>query len=87
MASRQKMTHAFLTPVARQLPDKPLSELGLPTRARNALQNGGIRSLSDILEWSVHELRSLPNCGDTTITAIRRILESLQASDHGASPQ
>lgn len=87
MASRPKTTHAYFTTDARQLDDLPLSELGLPTRARNALQNGGIKSLRDILEWPVRELRALPNCGDTTIAAIRRILDSLQASERGASLQ
>ena len=83
MASHQKKTHAYLTTGAEHLPDTPLTELALPTRAKNALLNGGIRSLSDILEWPVHELRALPNCGDTTIVAIRRILDSLQGDGHG----
>ncbi|MCE9520969.1 MAG: hypothetical protein K8S25_00890 [Alphaproteobacteria bacterium] len=52
----------------------PVADLGLPKRAVNALRAGGIERLNDIVEWSEHELRALPNCGAATIEALRTIL-------------
>ena len=62
-------------PAIPSLNPVPISELGLPTRACNALRSWGIDCLGDLLQWSERELRTLPNCGPITIQAIQEIRE------------
>lgn len=44
----------------------PLSVLGLPKRATNALLRSGIMRLSDVTEWTERDLKTLPNFGPTS---------------------
>lgn len=56
------------------LPDDPVTALGLPPRALNALHGAGIRLLKDAADWSARDLLSLPQMGPATLAAIRLAL-------------
>jgi DNA-directed RNA polymerase alpha subunit len=73
----------FLVERRKSLPNIPIRELDLPTRAKNALLGGGIQSLSDMADWRESELLTLPHCGPATIDALRTIISRLA----GASRQ
>ncbi len=67
----------FLVERRLSLPNIPIRELDLPTRAKNALLGGGIQSLSDMADWRESELLTLPHCGPATIDALRAIIARL----------
>lgn len=58
------------------LPDHPITALGLPPRALNALHGAGIRLLKDAADWSARDLLSLPQMGPATLAALREALRT-----------
>lgn len=51
-----------------------IAQLGLPTRARNALLRAGIRTLEEASEWSERDLLSLPHFGRASVQSLRAYL-------------
>lgn len=73
----------FLVERQTSLPNIPIQQLDLPTRAKNALLGGGIHSLSDMADWRESDLLTLPHCGPATVDALRAIISRLAgASRH-----
>lgn len=67
----------FLLEAGASLPDIPIRNLDLPTRAKNALLSGGIQSLSDMADWRESDLLTLPHCGPATVDALKAIIMRL----------
>ena len=68
----ERRSMAFL-PASDQMPDfqsKPLTALGLPMRALNAMHAAGILTLRDAANWSLRELQSLPQFGPASIRTL-----------------
>ena len=67
------------TGVAKKL-GTPIDEMGLPTRAVNALHRNGIEYVEQILHFDMKSLLRLRNMGEKTAQEIR---EKLHALDFG----
>lgn len=53
---------------------KPISALGLTTRAANCLKAESIDTIGQLLQWSRSGLNKIPNCGRRTVQEIEDAL-------------
>jgi DNA-directed RNA polymerase alpha subunit len=53
---------------------QPLALLGLPGRALNALHAAGLSTLRDAADWSLRDLKTLPQVGPAALTALQDAL-------------
>ena len=57
--------------------DRPLAEFEMSVRARNGLENIGVKTIGDIAAKTEDELLGIKNFGATSLSEIKQILESL----------
>lgn len=57
--------------------DRPLSEFEMSVRARNGLENIGVKTIGDVAAKTEDELLGIKNFGATSLTEIKEVLESL----------
>lgn len=56
----------------------PIDDLGLSVRSLNSLKNSGVRSLRDLVEYSVDDLLKVKNVGDKAVDEIASLLRREQ---------
>ena len=56
----------------------PLTALGLPQRALNAMRAAGLVTLRDASDWSARDLKSLPQVGPAALTMLQEALLTAQ---------
>ncbi len=61
---------------APAVPRPALMEIGLPQRACNALRLAGLSTLDEVAEWSLRDLRSLPQMGPASIAVLEDALHA-----------
>jgi DNA-directed RNA polymerase subunit alpha len=60
--------------------DRPLGEFEMSVRARNGLENLGVKTIGDVAAKTEDELLGIKNFGATSLTEIKEVLESLGLS-------
>jgi DNA-directed RNA polymerase alpha subunit len=55
--------------------DEPIASLGLATREINSMEDAGIETIEDVLQWTPDELMGLRNFGPNTFASLMAALE------------
>ena len=63
------------------------TQLGLPVRTTNCLDDYGITTVGDLLKCSREELLRVPNFGEKTLEEVLKALEKLDFYREGMEPK
>ena len=63
------------------------SEMGLPVRTTNCLDEHGISTIGDLLKCTREELIAVPNFGEKTLEEVYKALEKLGFYRKGRKPK
>ena len=88
MATRIPLNKAHLEEI--ELQKKLLlstSEMGLPVRTTNCLDEYGISTIGDLLKCTREELIAVPNFGEKTLEEVFKALEKLGFYRKGREPK
>jgi DNA-directed RNA polymerase alpha subunit len=55
---------------------QPLAALGLPQRSLNAMRAAGIATLADAADWSLRDLKTLPQVGPAALDMLQEALRA-----------
>lgn len=55
-----------------------LSDVGLPVRVANTLENYGLLTIGDLAKLTVEDLESIQNLGEVTIARCTKLLDEMQ---------
>jgi DNA-directed RNA polymerase alpha subunit len=55
-----------------------LSDVGLPVRVANTLENYGLLTIGDLAKLTVEDLESIQNLGEVTIARCTKLLNEMQ---------
>ena len=88
MSTRVPLDKKFLKPLEQEKKLQfSISELGLPVRTTNCLDELGISTIGDLLDCTPAELLAVPNFGGKTLEEVYKALEKFEFYRKGREPQ
>ena len=80
MALRDQIDAEILRKRGPPVEEKDIGEIGLTTRAENALRLAGIERMGNLLAYSEARLRCVPGLGLSSLVSIKESLDALGLS-------